>query len=94
MVRLAARARADLGPHPSPATVAAYADGILEHQEAELFCDHIALCNDCLSWYLGLRRWVNAPPDSGPFLSSSQVEADWLLLRQCLINAGILRKED
>ncbi|HEX2643010.1 MAG TPA: zf-HC2 domain-containing protein, partial [Thermoanaerobaculia bacterium] len=44
---LAARARRDLGAHPTPELLAAYHAGELPEDEVEQIRDHLALCPEC-----------------------------------------------
>ncbi len=90
--RVASQARAGIGPHPDPETVAAYAAGTLDHEAVEKLRDHLALCHECVQWYLALRCCSDECLRRQVSLTSEQLEADWLAIRRQLVAEGILEE--
>lgn len=75
---LAARARRDLGPHPTPEQLAAYHAGELPEDEVEKIQDHLALCHECAELLLDLADFEDpAPPAAIPGLTEADVDAAW-----------------
>jgi hypothetical protein len=75
---LAARARRDLGPHPTPEQLAAYHAGELPDDEVERIQDHLVLCHECSELLLDLADFENPEaPAEVPGLTDADVDAAW-----------------
>jgi hypothetical protein len=75
---LAARARRDLGAHPTPELLAAYHAGELPEDEVEQIRDHLALCPECGELLLDLADFEDPGPTIDiPGLTDADVDAAW-----------------
>jgi hypothetical protein len=75
---LAARARRDLGSHPTPEQLAAYHAGELREDEVDRIQEHLALCHECSELLLDLADFEDpGPPTEVPGLTDADVDAAW-----------------
>ncbi len=89
--RIASRARDDLGAHPDSETLVAYSKGALTQEEANMLRAHLALCAQCVFWYLA--AYASGEPGRDLPLTPEELEADWQALRCCLIIVGLIACE-
>ena len=76
--RWAEEARRQVGEHPAPERLVAYAGGGLEEAQAEELRDHLALCRVCSRQVLELRAFPGgAPAADVPALPPREVEREW-----------------